>query len=228
MSKSPIGYIFSGIRVLQLVVVIVTISFLSLLAVRIEHYPSAPPYQIIYTLVVALLALLYTSSTFLLHLLTSIHYAVVIAADSTICALFIAAAVTMGLPLTRLTLGCNGSPEVPSLPIGLSGDYATWILGVRGFCKQSRGAWCGSVILATLFLLSAANALYLRLIQRREGWGRQIEEEEDQRPVIQQHRLDTVHIGVGGMTLTEEIERDLGESPWGKRGSRKSMVGNVV
>jgi hypothetical protein len=134
----------------------------------------------------------------------------------------------MGLPLAQLTLGCDGSPEVPSLPIGSSGNYATWVLGVRGFCKQSRGAWYGSVILGSLFMISAANALHLRLMQKREGWGRHIEEEEDRRPVIQQHRLDTVHIGVGGMTLTEEIERDLGESPWGKRGSRKSMVGSLV
>lgn len=58
MSKSPVGYIFSAIRGLQLVAVIVTIPFLCLIAVRLQHHGGAPPYQIIYTLVVVRISLL--------------------------------------------------------------------------------------------------------------------------------------------------------------------------
>ncbi|EFX03464.1 hypothetical protein CMQ_392 [Grosmannia clavigera kw1407] len=165
------GYAFIGVRPLQIISLIVVVGMVSNFISEDSRAHISAPSQLVGTLVIACLALLWTLLSFTAYDDTHFPYVATSALDVLFMIPFIVIAAIFGGPLSSTT--CSDYPTVSEssahsflgLPVG-NGDILL-VGGNQSTCNQIMAVWGFVISLCVLFALSAFAAGLLFLGKRR-------------------------------------------------------------
>jgi len=100
---SRAGYAFSGLRLLQILLLVCVLPLLAMFMVRLDRLDAVPPFAVLFSLVAVLLALAYFVPTAGMHLVGRWNsYSTFVVGDAVFLALLVVAAVVLGAPLRTL------------------------------------------------------------------------------------------------------------------------------
>ncbi|KAA8909501.1 hypothetical protein FN846DRAFT_888988 [Sphaerosporella brunnea] len=101
--SSTAGYTFAALRIFQILALLSIFPLLLIFMARIDSIDAVPPYQLLYTLILSIFAMLYIVPTAGLHLCGTPSYTALAVFDAVFSGLFIAASIFLGLPLSRIS-----------------------------------------------------------------------------------------------------------------------------